>query len=416
MTHIVDVFKCCILTWDFLPVVLPAFLIAGAIPVFVPTGAVLKYLGHGASRVTAYLTASFSGFALSMCSCNIVPVAASIRRRGAGIGPAYAFLYAGPAINLVTMVWVFQVVGLKMGLWRAAAVPLIAIATGITMQFLFRGEDLARRVELESAAQAEVTFAADEAPANPRHVALLFGLMMAILLLGTRGLPWFIKLPAVTVVGGVLAFQLTVWFRIDQLREWMEETWRYLKVVLPILIPAILIIGYLQNNKATWNWLYSHLYPLMGENQPKHCFAAAVFGSVMYFPVLTEVALTKALLKEEMIGVGPALAILLNGPGVSLPGAILLVKLFGWKKTLVYEGLEIFFGGVAASVFGHYYGAYHCPCQSGELKSIAEDPSALIAALILGLCIVIAWQRGRAAARRAELLDDGLETETRFRE
>jgi len=407
MTHIVDVFKCCILTWDFLPVVLPAFLIAGAIPVFIPTRSVLRLLGYQAHRVGAYLTASFSGFVVSMCSCNIVPLAASIFRRGAGLGPAYAFLYAGPAINFVTMVWVFQVVGVKMGLWRTVAVPIIAVITGLIMQFLFRREDRARRAEFAARAESDIAFA--DAPGRPatRHVVWLLGLLVGILLLGARGTPWFLKLPAMALFGGLLAFKLTDWFSGDDLREWMEETWRFLKMVLPILVPAILVIGFLQNNKATWAWLYDHLYPLMGENGLRQSFAGAVFGSLMYFPVLTEVALTKALLKEEMVAVGPALAILLNGPGVSLPGAILLWRLFGWKKTVVYELLEIGLGGTVAFLFGKMYGDYVCPCQRGEAGTIADDPTSLYAALILALCLGVAWIRGRRAQARAAGAESG---------
>lgn len=407
MTHIVDVFKCCILTWDFLPVVLPAFLIAGAIPVFIPTRSILRFLGYQANRAGAYLAASFSGVVLSMCSCNIVPLAASILRRGAGLGPAYAFLFAGPAINFVTMVWTFQVVGLKMGLWRIVAVPVIAIATGLIMQFLFRWEDRARRAEFAAKAESDPAFA--DAPGQPatRHVVWLFALLMGILLLGARGIPWFLKLPAMILFGGVLAFKLADWFTRDDLSEWMEETWRFLKMVLPILVPAILVIGFLQNNKVTWAWLYDHLYPLMGTNGLRQSFAGAVFGSLMYFPVLTEVALTKALLKEEMIAVGPALAILLNGPGVSLPGAILLWRLFGWKKTVVYELLEIGLGGTVAFLFGKMYGDYVCPCQRGEIKTIAEDPTSLYAALILALCLGVAWFRGRRARAGAEGAGEG---------
>lgn len=399
MTHIVDVFKCCILTWDFLPVVLPAFLIAGAVPVFVSTAAVLKYLGYKAKPVWAYLTASFSGVVLSSCSCNIVPMALSIFKRGAGLGPAFTFLFAGPAINFVTMVWVFQVVGLKMGLWRGLAVPIIAIATGVIMRFVFWREDFQRRLDFEAQAQQLVEVQEDGHQGS--HVASLFGLLMGILLLGARGVPAVIKLPAMVILGGILAWKLVEWFTSEELSDWIHETGNFLKMVLPILIPAILVIGFLQNNQTTWNWLYQHIYPLMGTNTLKSSFNAAVFGSVMYFPILTEVALTKALLKEEMIAVGPALAILLNGPGVSLPGAILLVKLFGWKKTLVYEVLEILLGTAVAFAFGRLYGQYVCPCQKGEVVTLLEDPSSLYAALILIAAICVAWYRHHRRARSA---------------
>jgi len=365
ISHLVDVFKCCILSWDFLPVVLPAFLIAGAIPVFIPMATVIRYLGHRAKRAVAYGVASFSGIALSMCSCNVVPLAASILRRGAGLGPAYTFLYAGPAINFVTLVWTFQVVGVKMGLWRVLAVPLIAILTGLIMQLLFHREDRQRRREFEARAQRqeEIVHAEGQGAPPMRYVLFLFGGLMGILLLGGRGTPPWIKVPAVAFFGGVIAWGTNRWFSTADVGDWMRETWKFLKLVLPVLVPAILVIGLVQNNPRTWQWLHAHLYALMGDNKPINALYGALFGSLMYFPVLTEIPLVKALLKEEMIAVGPALAILLNGPGVSLPGAILLARIFGWKKTLVYEGLEVLLGAAAAASFGHFYGQYVCPCQ-----------------------------------------------------
>lgn len=376
--HIVDVFKCCILSWDFLPVVLPAFLIAGAIPVFIPMATVVRYLGHRAKRAVAYGVASFSGIALSMCSCNVVPLAASILRRGAGLGPAYAFLYAGPAINFVTLVWTFQVVGVKMGIWRVLAVPLIAILTGLIMQALFRREDRQRRAEFEGRAQAAIVHAEGVGGPALRYVLLLFGCLMGILLLGGRGTSPWIKVPAVALFGGIIAWGTNRWFSPADVGDWMRETWKFLKLVLPVLVPAILVIGLVQNNPRTWQWLHAHLYSLMGENKPLNALYAAIFGSLMYFPVLTEIPLVKALLKEEMIAVGPALAILLNGPGTSLPGAILLARIFGWKKTLAYEGLEILLGAAAAASFGHFYGQYVCPCQQKAALIEVLDPQGQI--------------------------------------
>lgn len=378
--HIVDVFKCCILSWDFLPVVLPAFLIAGAIPVFIPMATVIRYVGRRARRTVAYGVASFSGIALSMCSCNIVPLAASILRRGAGLGPAYTFLYAGPAINFVTLVWAFQVVGVKMGIWRLLAVPIIAIVTGFIMQALFRKEDQRRQAELDARAQVqeEIVYAEGQSGPSMKYVLFLFGCLMGILLLGGRGTPPWIKIPAVAFLGGTIAWGTNRWFSTEDISDWMHETWKYLKLVLPILVPAILLIGLVQNNPKTWQWLQTYCYALMGENKPINALYGAIFGSLMYFPVLTEVPLVKALLKEEMIAVGPALAILLNGPGMSLPGAILLVRLFGWKKTLVYEGLEILLGALAATGFGHFYGQYVCPCQQKAAIIEVVDPQGQV--------------------------------------
>ncbi|MBI2300472.1 MAG: permease [Armatimonadetes bacterium] len=397
-SHIVDVFKCCIFSWDFVPVVLPAFLIAGAVPVFISTRSILKHLGYKAKPVVAYAVSSLSGFVLSACSCNIVPLAKSIYERGAGMGPAFAFLYGGAAINFVSSAWVFSVVGFKMGLWRTIAAPVISTLTGLTMYFMFRREERQRRAKLEITEQAALA----EERANPRHVFYLFALLMAILCIGGRGIHWYIRIPTLIAIGTILGWKLTEWFHVEDLGDWMRETGHLLKMVLPVLVPAILVIGYLQNNKVTWNWLYQQFYPLMGENGFWQSFHAAVFGSLMYFPLLTEVALTKALLKTQMIAVGPALAILLNGPGVSLPGAILVGKLFGWRKAVVYEALEIFFGTIAAWLFGKFYGQYQCPCQAGDLPTVFEDPTSLIAAVILSLSIAVVVCRARRIVFRSK--------------
>ncbi len=397
VSKIVDVFKCCLLTWDFLPVVLPAFLIAGAIPVFVTHTHVMRYLGYGASRIKSFLVSSFSGFMVSMCSCNVVPVADSIHRQGAGIGPTFTFLFAGPAINIVTLVWVFQVVGIKMGLWRMIAVPICAILSGVIMQFIFRREDAARHAKL-----AAQTAPQDQAERHPgasgpsrTHVALLFGMLLAILLFGSPGIPRQLKLPVLAIVGTLMAIYIPRWFDRDDIVEWVRQTGKFMLRVLPILLPVIFVLGFVQiaYPSAYGYVLIKTVKPLVGTNTMVASYLAAFLGSLMYFPMLTEVALTKIMLKDHIIAVGPALAILLNGPGVSLPGAILLVRIFGWKKTLVYEGLEIFLGGTIGYVFGSLYGDYSCPCQDPDAGTILQDPSSLYAAAILFVCLIVVWTR-----------------------
>jgi len=396
---IVDVFRCCILTWDFLPVVLPAFLIAGAIPVFVPYTEVMRFLGYGASRVKSYAVACVSGFLVSMCSCNVVPVADSIHRQGAGIGPTVAFLFAGPAINLVTLVWVFQVVGLKMGLWRGLAVPICAVLSGIAMEAAFRRKvgAGAHNASPERAARASAASHAAAGGPRLRHVVILFGLLLAILLFGAPGVPWPVRLPTLAILGGTLVAVLPRWFDADDLGEWIHQTGVFLKRVLPILIPVIIVIGLIQN--YAFIYVIRWLRPLLGANTARASYTAAALGSLLYFPMLTEVALVKVLLKDNIVAVGPGLALLINGPGVSLPGAILLVRVFGWKRTLLYEALEIFLGGTIGFLFGNLYGDYVCPCQAAAPGTIMEDPTSLYAAAILGICLCIAWARFSAAGR-----------------
>ena len=399
---IVNVFRCCILTWDFLPVVLPAFLVAGAVAVFVPKNLIARYIGPRAKWFVAYPVAVLGGISVSMCSCNVVPVAASIYARGAGIGPAFAFLFAAPAMNFVTTVWVFTVFGVRLGVWRAVAVPLMGMLLGWVMHLVFRREQAARASQTDS--DHDATFGPAAGPAHvPRygtHAALLFLGLFGILILGTRGIALWVKIPSLIVLGSTLAYTVPGWFPAHQLRQWMWETLYYFRVVLPILLPAVFVIGFIQN--SAWGWIYRNVYPPVGQNRASDVFMAAVFGSIMYFPILTEVPFTKALLKDNIIAVGPALALLINGPGVSLPGAILIGRIFGWKKAVLYEALEMLLGGTAGLLFGKIHGDYTCPCQTGPVETFLEEPSSMAAAFILLFCIGFACCRVRALERKAQ--------------
>ena len=399
---IVNVFRCCILTWDFLPVVLPAFLVAGAVAVFVPKNLIARYLGPRAKWFVAYPVATLGGISVSMCSCNIVPVAASIYARGAGIGPAFAFLFAAPALNFVTTVWIFSVFGVRLGVWRAVAIPLMGMLLGCVMHLVYRREQAARASQADNDNDATFGPAAEpaQAPRYGTHATLLFLGLFGILILGTRGIPLWVKIPSLIVLGSTLAYTVPGWFPARQLRQWMWETLYYFRVVLPILLPAVFVIGFIQN--SAWGWIYRNVYPLVGQNGASDVFMAAVFGSTMYFPILTEVPFTKALLKDNIIAVGPALALLINGPGVSLPGAILIGRVFGWKKAVLYETLEMLLGGTVGLLFGKIHGDYTCPCQTGPVETFLEEPSSMAAAFILLLCIGFACCRVRALERKAQ--------------
>lgn len=399
---IVNVFRCCILTWDFLPVVLPAFLVAGAVAVFVPKNFIARHLGPRAKWFVSYPVATLGGMAVSMCSCNIVPVAASIYARGAGIGPAFAFLFAAPAFNFATTVWVFSVFGVKLGVWRAVAVPLLGMLLGSIMHLVFGREQAARAGQADSDSGATFGTATEQvhAPRYGAHATLLFLGLFGILILGARGIALWVKIPSLIVLGSALAYFVPGWFPARQLRQWMSETLHYFLVVLPILLPAVFVIGFIQN--SAWGWIYRNIYPLVGHNNARDVFTAAAFGSIMYFPIMTEVPFVKALLKDNIIAVGPALALLINGPGASLPGAILIGRMFGWKKAVLYEALEMLLGGTVGLLFGKIHGDYTCPCQTGPVETFMEEPTSMAAAFILLLCIGFAFWRVRALVRKAQ--------------
>jgi len=328
----------------------PAFILGGAIAAFVPSEKVLKYLGADANRFVAYAVASVSGVVLAVCSCNIVPLFVSIYRRGAGIGPATTFLYAGPAINVLSMIFVFHVIGFRIGIWRAIGVPVIAVLTGLLMALIWGRRDRVRQAE------AALQFAPVEG--GPRRLPLVFGFLLALMVYGG------IEMPTMPKVAGMVALALGLVLTVarsmdrDQLMSWLRETGLLVKLVVPILVPAVLIIGAI-----------AHFTPLafishyLGYRNPFATLYATLFGALMYFPILTEVAFTKAFLKNSM-DVGPAFALLMTGAGLSLPGMILIGRAMGLWRMVTYVLVLIALVMVAAWLFTQSIGLYICPCQS----------------------------------------------------
>jgi uncharacterized membrane protein YraQ (UPF0718 family) len=357
---VVDVFACCILTPKILTTMLPTFLLGGAIAAFAPTGLILRYLGARSNQPRAYATAALCGPLLSLCSCNIVPLFASIYRRGAGIGPAFTFLFAGPAINVVAMIFTFQVIGFKIGLWRAILVPIMAVLIGLTMAWLYRKE---QKANLPSeAAVVEAGGAHLE-----RRLWALFGLLTTSVIFGAWTMPWQAKAAGMVAFAGALVAVLMKLFDADERRQWLAESWTLVKLVVPVLLPSVIIIGLI----ATYIDV-KLVYHLVGTPPEGSGFWGVlrpillgdVFGEVMYFPLLSEVAFTKAFLKLGMT-VGPALAILLAGPGTSLPGAIIVGRAIGWKKALVFELLCMLFTAIFCLIFVGEIGQYICACMMG---------------------------------------------------
>jgi uncharacterized membrane protein YraQ (UPF0718 family) len=376
LNNIIDVFSCCVLNWTALTTMLPAFLLAGAITAFIPAPILLKYLGSRKHRVLAYIVAASSGAFLPVCSCNVVPLFLSIYRRGAGIGPAFTFLYAAPAIHIVSIVFTYQVIGWRLGLWRVIGVPAIALVVGPTMGFIFRREEQARMEQLR-----ETHALATDGVGNSRRLIALFGLLFAAIVLGSwnikKLLPgaeinpqyatlWTYKLIATGILAVAIAIAVWRMYDGDEIRGWLRETFLYLKMVIPLLIPAILIIGFVAT--AIDIKLVSHLFRSPGAdagalaaNLP--ILRASGFSALMYFPVLAEVAFTKAFLKEGMIDVAPALAVLLTGAGISLPGGVLISRGIGVKKTVIYFALIITSVTLFCSIFNSRFGQYICDCM-----------------------------------------------------
>jgi uncharacterized membrane protein YraQ (UPF0718 family) len=353
---IVNVFTCCVLSWKALTIMLPAFLLGGAISAFAPRVVILYYLGARSKPVRAYGAAALSGVLLSLCSCNIVPLFVSIYRRGAGLGPAFTFLFAGPAINVVSIVFTIQVIGWRVGIWRAIGVPLIAIVTGLLMGLIFREPD---------AVGATATAGEVQRPEIEGRVVGLLGLLLVMVVYGAWEMAWLPKLVGLgIVVAAVVGLALQL-YEGWEVREWLGETFGLLKLVIPVLLPAILVIGGLAayiDVKLVYRWLGAAPPDsgLWGTIRP--VLVGDLFGALMYFPILSEVAFTKAFLTLGM-DVGPALAILLTGAGLSLPGLMIIARAVGWVKACTYQLLVIALAAGVALVFNSWIGEYICACM-----------------------------------------------------
>jgi uncharacterized protein len=338
----------------------PAFFIAGAISVFVSKESVMKYLGARANKGLAYGVASVSGSVLAVCSCTVLPLFAGICRMGAGLGPACAFLYSGPAINVLAIILTARVLGPSLGIARAVGAVVFSIIIGLLMHFIFRKEENAK-----AEAQATMPQAAVSRPLWQN--AVFFTLMVGILVFANWARPvsglgfWQAVFSAKWAITGVLAVALAAVIGSfaatragrGEMAEWLEATWGFAKQILPLLLFGILVAGVLLGRPggegiipSTW------VSKAVGGNSVLANLFASVAGAFMYFATLTEVPILKGLIGNGM-GKGPALALLLAGPALSLPSMLVLRSIMGGKKTLVYCLLVV----VMATITGMFYGA-----------------------------------------------------------
>ncbi|MBW6485233.1 MAG: permease [Syntrophobacterales bacterium] len=338
---------------------IPAFFIAGAIAVFISQASVLKYLGAQASKFLSYSVASVSGAVLAVCSCTVLPLFAGIYMRGAGIGPATAFLYSGPAINVLAIVLTSKVLGWQLGLARAVGAVVFSVVTGLLMAFIFRKDDANR--------MAGQIYLPDEDKKTRKlwQDALYLLTMVLILIFASFARPsagdaavWKILFAAKWYVTAalliVLAIILKAWFFKGELTSWVESSWGFMKQILPLLLGGVLVAGFLLGRPG-----YQALIPesviagLVGGNSLWANLFAALSGALMYFATLTEVPILQGLLGAGM-GKGPALALLLAGPALSLPAMLTLTGIMGWKKTLTYCAIVVVMSTAAGMIYGNF--------------------------------------------------------------
>ncbi|MBF7082881.1 permease [Desulfallas sp. Bu1-1] len=320
----------------------PAFFIAGGIAAVVSTGAVLKYFGPRAPKHLAYGVASVSGAILAVCSCTVLPLFAGIHKKGAGLGPAVTFLFSGPAINILAIVLTARKMGWELGLARAIGAISFSIIIGLLMAFIFRKEEVA-------GSDDGGMFAGEEGkPVG--HLLAFFGTLVAILLFGTAAIPFWSKIAIIFSLLSFLAVVLTQWFDGDEVKEWLVETWKFVKLIFPILLVGVFVAGILKA-VIPQHWIEVSV----GGNGLSANLLASVFGALMYFSTLTEVPIVKAFLDMGM-GKGPALALLLAGPSLSLPNMLVLRNVMGTKRTIVYVLIVVVLSTLTGMVFGSIVG------------------------------------------------------------
>jgi len=336
---------------------IPAFFIAGAIAVFVSQASVLKYFGAQANKFLSYSVASVSGTVLAVCSCTVLPLFAGIYMRGAGIGPATAFLYSGPAINVLAIVLTAKVLGWQLGLARAVGAVVFAIVTGLLMAFIFRKDDANRT--------AGQIYLPDEDGKTRKlwQDAVYMFTMVLILVFAAFAKPaaddagvWKVIFGAKWYVTGalliILGVMLKTWFVKEELASWVQATWGFMKQIFPLLLGGVLVAGFLLGRPGHEALIPEHyIASLVGGNSLWANLFASVSGALMYFATLTEVPILQGLIGSGM-GQGPALALLLAGPALSLPSMLTLTGIMGLKKTLTYCAIVVVLSTAAGMAYG----------------------------------------------------------------
>ncbi len=315
----------------------PAFFIAGAISVFVKKEAVLKYLGRDAKRYVSYSIASVSGAVLAVCSCTILPLFAGIRHRGAGLGPSITFLFSGPAINIAAIFLTFSVLGFEIGLARVFFAVLLSIIMGITMAAIFRERQGKGELFVQKSKETDV---------HRKTLLLFFASMVMVLVVNGLQIDAILRYGIMGLLALVTATIALVGFQRETSKEWLKETWTFSKLLIPYLFIGVFIAGFIMPLLPQ-----EVIGGVVGSNTVFGNIIASVFGAFMYFSTLTEIPILQALLAKGMHS-GPALALLLAGPSLSLPNMLVIRRVLGTKKTAVYVTFVIIYSTIAGLIFG----------------------------------------------------------------
>jgi uncharacterized protein len=318
----------------------PALFIAGAIIALIKKDSVLKFLGPKVKKITSYSIASVSGAILAVCSCTILPLFAGIRKRGAGLGPAITFLFSGPAINIAAIFLTMSVLGFNIGIARIISSIIIAILVGLTMSYIFKekSEKSGFILNEEKEEKNDIT---------KGNIYIFFLSLLGILIVNGLQISQSYKY-IIFIILIILILYISIFkFKKEVNKKWLQETWNFSKLILPLLFIGVFIAGFI-----------SPLLPqeliekMVGANTVMANLIASVFGAFMYFSTLTEIPILQELMSKGMHS-GPVLALLLAGPSLSLPNMLVIKGVLGNKKTIVYISLVIVYSTIAGLIFGN---------------------------------------------------------------
>jgi uncharacterized membrane protein YraQ (UPF0718 family) len=379
---------------------IPAFFIAGAISVFISQQSVMKYLGAKANKVLAYGVASVSGGILAVCSCTVLPLFAGIYRMGAGLGPATTFLYSGPAINVMAVVLTANVLGFEMGVARGVGAIVFSIVIGIIMQFIYRKEELEK-------SNAQIAMPEEKVTRPLWKNVVYFGSMVAILVFSNWANPdssttawafifsikwyltgifaigllltlifWFdinkkkliiasiptivlaiifIEQPLISFIAAIIGLSYATSSSEGEGESWFTASWDFAKQIMPLLFYGVLIAGFALGRPGHEGIIPSEwISAAVGENTIFSNLFASVVGAFMYFATLTEIPILQGLIGNGM-SKGPALALLLAGPALSLPSMLVIKSVIGWKKTIIYVTLVVIMSTITGLFYGYIF-------------------------------------------------------------
>jgi len=338
---------------------IPAFFIAGAIANFISQENIIKYFGAEANKFLSYTVASVSGTILAVCSCTVLPLSAGIYKRGAGIGPATAFLYSGPAINILAIILTARVLGFELGLARAIGAIIFSIVIGLSMHFIFH-EDEKEKIKGKN------TFTKSNLQEERSlwQTVFYFAILIGILVFANWGKDESIKIWQIIynfkwyitgILLTILLWMMVKWFNKQERAQWVSSSWGFAEQILPLLLGGVLVAGFLLGRPESEAlipkiWIEN----LVGGNSLWSNLFASVVGALMYFATLTEIPILQGLLGAGM-GKGPALALLLAGPALSLPNMLVIRSILGTKKALVFIFLVVTMATFSGMLFGNFF-------------------------------------------------------------